>query len=484
MEKFQQNNYGIWDFTENGLQELGKYKTIYTDDTKPIHGNQREWGSWDIAALWIGIRVSIPVYMLASGLIASGMNWWQSILVIVLGHTIVIIPATLLGHAGTKYGISYPLLSKLIFGPKGNIFPTMVRAFLGCFWFGIQCWIGGMAVDSLIAAIIPNWAQISGHLFICYGIFLLMNVYIAYTGSRAVKYMESYAAPVLIVMGLAVIVWAYKVSGGFGNLLAHSVAQGGKNNFWELFFPSLTAMIAFDGTIALNISDFTRHAKTQKAQITGQFIGAPVMTAFIVFVGICGTVASAISFGSPIWNPAELVSKFKNPLIVILFSIFIILATLTTNVAANLVPPGIIFSNLFSKFLTYKKSIIIVGFLAIVAQPWRVLENPNNYIYEVNGALATFLGPMAGIYLASYWLEYKSEIELVDLYRVDGGKYFYNKGLNKIALISLFSITLFLYFGKFSNSFYKIFYENSYVLGLLIGMLIYILLIKIFNKNN
>ena len=176
MEKFQQNNHGIWDFTENGLQELSKYKTIYTDDTKPIHGSQREWGSWDIAALWIGIMVSIPVYMLASGLIASGMNWWQSILVIVLGHTIVIIPATLLGHAGTKYGISYPLLSKLIFGPKGNIFPTMVRAFLGCFWFGIQCWIGGMAVDSLIAAIIPNWAQISGHLFICYGIFLLINV--------------------------------------------------------------------------------------------------------------------------------------------------------------------------------------------------------------------------------------------------------------------------------------------------------------------
>ena len=160
------------------------------------------------------------------------------------------------------------------------------------------------------------------------------------------------------------------------------------------------------------------------------------------------------------------------------------MATLTTNVAANLVPPGIIFSNLFSKFLTYKKSIIIVGFLAIIAQPWRVLENPNNYIYEVNGALATFLGPMAGIYLASYWLEYKSEIELVDLYRVDGGKYFYNKGLNKIALISLFSITLFLYFGKFSNSFYKIFYENSYVLGLLIGMLIYILWITIFNTNN
>ena len=226
MKKFQQDNHGIWDLTKEGLQEIEKYETIYTNDTKPISSKEREWGSWDIAALWIGIMVSIPVYMLASGLIASGMNWWQSISVIVLGHTIVIIPATLLGHSGTKYGISYPLVSKLIFGPKGNIFPTMVRAFLGCFWFGIQCWIGGMAVDSMISAIIPAWIQINGHLFVCYGIFLLLNVYIGYTGSKAVKYMESYAAPVLIIMGLAVIIWAYRVSGGFGKLLTHSVAQG------------------------------------------------------------------------------------------------------------------------------------------------------------------------------------------------------------------------------------------------------------------
>ncbi|WP_252248691.1 NCS1 family nucleobase:cation symporter-1 [Clostridium sp. ZBS20] len=472
MNRFQSNNGEIVNLTSIGIAEIGKYKTVYTNDTRPINIEDRDWSAWNIMTLWIGIMVSIPVYMLASGLIASGMNWWQALITIVLGHTIVIVPATLLGHAGTKYGISYPLLSKLVFGPNGNVFPTMVRALLGCFWFGIQCWIGGTAINSLIGAIISSWNNWTPHLFICYFIFLILNLYIGATGSKAVKFMEDYSAPILVLMGIAVIVWAYKISGGFNLLLTHNVAQGNGGSFLKSFFPALTAMIAFDGTIALNISDFTRHAKSQKAQITGQFIGAPIMTAFIVFVGICGTVASAIAFGEPIWNPADLVSKFNNPVIVVMFSIFIMLATLTTNVAANLVAPGIIFSNLFSKKITYKKAIMIIGVIAVLVQPWRILNDPNNYIFEVNGILATFLGPMAGIYLASYWLEHKSKIELVDLYRTDGGEYYYNKGWNYKAIIILFTITVFLLLGRFIKPL-KIFYDNSYVLGMIISIIIY-----------
>lgn len=482
MNKFQQYDSKIVNFTSNELAEITKYKTVYTNDTKPINLDNRDWSAWNIMTLWIGIMVSIPVYMLASGLIASGMNWWQSLFTIVLGHTIIIVPATLLGHAGTKYGISYPLLSKLVFGPNGNVFPTMVRALLGCFWFGIQCWIGGTAINSLIGAIIPSWNEFSPHLFICYLIFLALNLYIGATGSKAVKFMEDYSAPILVFMGIAVIVWAYRISGGFTALLSHSVAQGNGGSFFKSFFPALTAMIAFDGTIALNISDFTRHAKSQKAQISGQFIGAPIMTAFIVFVGICGTVASAIAFGEPIWNPADLVSKFDNSIVVVLFSIFIMLATLTTNVAANLIAPGIIFSNLFSKVITYKKSIFIIGIIAILVQPWKILENPNNYIFEVNGILATFLGPMAGIYLASYWLEYKSEIQLVDLYRTDGGKYYYNKGWNYKAIAILFITTTFLLLGRVIEPF-RILYDNSYVLGMIISIIAYSVSLFIIDRN-
>ena len=483
MNYFQKEDFGIVSLTDKGLDEIKSNKTIYTEDTKPIGPDERDWSGWNIAALWIGIMVSIPVYMLASGLIASGMNWWQALLTIVLGHTIIIVPAVLLGHAGTKYGISYPLLSKLVFGPKGNVFPTMVRALLGCFWFGIQCWVGGTAINSIIAAIIPSWNNLYYSTFISFIIFLIINIYIGYTGSKAVKFMENYSAPLLVLMGILVIVWAYKVSGGFTELLNHSAAQGNGGDFLKEFFPALTAMIAFDGTIALNISDFTRHAKSQKSQVIGQFIGAPIMTAFIVFIGICGTVASAIKFGEPIWNPADLVARFQNPIIVIIFSIFIALATLTTNVAANLVPPGIIFSNLFHKKINYKKSIIIVGVIAILLQPWKVLANPNNYIYEVNGALATFLGPMAGIYLASYWLEYKAKINLVDLYKMEEGLYYYNRGWNYKAIIILFATSIFLFVGKFITQL-KVFYDNSYVLGLIISMLIYVIVLKISIKKD
>lgn len=463
------------------MQELEKHSNIYSEDSKPLKEEQRNWTTWSIASLWIGIMVSIPVYMLAGGLIASGMTWIQAIFTIVLGHTIVMIPAVLLGHFGTKYAVGFPLLSKLVFGPKGNIFPTLLRAFLGCFWFGVQSWIGGTAINSIIINIIPNLKENFTVQFISYLIFLIINIYIALNGANALKIFEQFSAPILIALSLSVLIWSYKVAGGFGNIFGYSGLNNG-NNFIQIFFPALTAMIAFDSTIAINISDYTKNIKKQKQQAIGQFLGAPLMTAFIVFVGVCGTIGAQIEFGEMIWNPADLVAKFYNPIIVIVFSVFIIIATMTTNIPANLIPPGIIFSNIWHKIFTYKKAILLVLGISIIVMPWKVLENPNNYIFEVNGTLATFLGPMTGIYLSSYWYQYKTNIYLFDLFITDGGKYFYHNGWNIYAMIILFISTLLVLIGKFIDfQALKFLYESSYVFGLLISFILYAIAIKINN---
>lgn len=465
------------------LEQLKKHPNVYTEDTKPLQDDKRDWTTWSVASLWIGIMVSIPVYMLAGGLIASGMSWIQAIFTIVLGHTIVMIPAVLLGHFGTKYSVGFPLLSKLVFGPKGNLFPTLIRALLGCFWFGVQSWIGGTAINSIVINIIPTLKGNFTIQFISYLIFLIINVYIALNGAKALKIFEQFSAPLLIALSLSVLIWAYRVAGGFGRIFSYSELNN-SNNFLQIFFPALTAMIAFDSTIAINISDYTKNVRKQSQQAIGQFLGAPIMTAFIVFVGVCGTIGAQIKFGEMIWNPADLVAKFDNPVIVIIFSIFIIIATMTTNIPANLIPPGIIFSNIWTKLFTYKKAILLVLGISIIVMPWKVLENPNNYIFEVNGTLATFLGPMTGIYLSSYWYQYKTNIYLFDLYLTDGGKYFYYNGWNIYAMIILFVSTIIVLIGKFTDlQALKFLYESSYVFGLLISFILYAITIKINNSK-
>lgn len=463
----------IVELTAHGVTQIGQYPNIYSEDNRPVSVSERNWNAWHISALWIGIMVSIPVYMLASGLVSSGMSWWQALITIVLGHTLVMIPAVALGHFGTRYGTNFPLLSKLTFGPKGNVFPTLVRAFLGCFWFGMQSWIGGIALHSILHLMLPFWGSDFAFQFISFLLFLGLNVWVAYSGAHAIKWMESFLAPVLIIMCLIVVFWAISVAGDMQTLLAAPVAQSNGEGFWKLFFPALTAMIAFDSTIALNMSDFTRHTKTQRSQFLGQFLGAPLMTAFIVFVGICGTVGAQLHFGEALWNPADLVARFENPFVVVIFSILIVLAALTTNVAANLVPPGIVFSSLWPKLFSYKRAILLVGLLAVISLPWKILADPDSYIFQFNGTIATFLGPMTGIYLAVYWAQYKGQVNLVDLYRTDAGVYHYQRGWNIRGLVILFATTVFVLAGKFIPQL-QIVYESSYVFGVIISFIAYV----------
>ena len=480
MGAFQRQIGDMVELTPEGEKEIHKYKNNYADATKPLSSKERNWSAWDMGNLWIGMIVSIAVYQVASGLIVSGMSWAQALLTIVLGHTLVMIFAVALGHFGTKYGLGYPMLSKMVFGSKGTVVPSIVRGVLGCFWFGVQAWIGGQALNAIIGAIFPAWHGLGFKgLFISFLLFWAMNVYIAGSGSSALQKLEKFAAPVLIVLSFIVIIWGIRSADwSVSKLLSDPSLQGDPSkNFWKLFFPALSSMIAFDGGIALSMADFTKNCKTQKAQAVGQLVGAPVMTAFISFVGICGTAGAAIVFKEAIWEPAVLVSKFDNPFIVIIFSLFIIMAVLTTNVAANLVPPTNVIATLFAKKVSYKKAALIAAVLALFAQPWNALASAYDLIYNVCGMLGALLGPISGLYLVSYLFEHKTEVDMVDMYKEDGGKYYYSKGFNVPIIIIFVAAMIIIFAGKYIAPL-KFIFDNAYVVGSIGAGLAYFIYIK------
>lgn len=470
------------DLTQEGLELIEAHPNMLHEQTAQIPSTKRDWKFINIFNLWVGMIVSIAVYQVTSGLIVSGMTWYQALFTIVLGHSLVMIFAIVFGHFGTKYGLNYPMLSRIVFGTKGVVIPSIVRGLLGCFWFGVQTWIGGQALNAIFGVLIPGWTQLGfTGTFVAFLIFWVLNVLIAAAGGKGVKVLENIAAPMLVVLSFIVIIWGMSLAGwNLTTLLSVPVLQAqGEGDFWKIFWPALSSMIAFDGTIALSMADFTRYSQDQKGQSLGQIISAPIMTFFIAFVGICGTAGAFLAFGKEIWEPSVIVAQFSNPFIVILFSIFIIGAVLTTNVAANLVPPTNIIASLSRNKINYKWAAVIAAVLALLAQPWNALSSAYTLVYTVCGALGALLGPISGIYFVAYLYEYRTKIFLPDVFRTDeGGRYFYKAGWNVEACISFF-LTLIIVYGGLVFEPLKFIYDNSFVLGAFISALIYLLAILV-----
>lgn len=309
-------------FTEHKLIETDVSdihdSNLINHDLAPTKISERTWGTYNYSALWIGMSVCIPTYMLASGLIAGGMNWWQALLTITLGNFIVLIPMILNAHAGTKYGIPFPILARSSFGTLGSNVPALLRGIVACGWFGIQTWIGGQALNSMIAILFPSWLNFAYGSGFSFMIFWLMNVYFIIKGTESIKWLESLAAPFLILMGLVLLYWAFQSVGSFGPILNQPSKFQTTGEFWKFFIPALTGMVGFWATLSLNIPDFTRYAKSQKSQMVGQAIGLPPTMALFSFIGIAVTSATVIIFGEAIWDPVVLLSKFDSPIVIFL----------------------------------------------------------------------------------------------------------------------------------------------------------------------
>ena len=409
---------------------------LINKDLSPIKISKRSWGTYNFAALWIGMSVCIPTYMLASGLIAGGMNWWQALLTIGLGNLIVLIPMVLNAHAGTKYGIPFPVLARASFGTKGSNIPALLRAIVACGWFGIQTWIGGQAINSLITIILPEWGIFSWGPAIGFLIFWGMNVYFIVKGIDSIKWLESFGAPFLLIVGLGLLIWAYVNAGGFGPILDQPSKFNSAGEFWTFFIPALTGMVGFWATLSLNIPDFTRYAKSQKSQMIGQAIGLPPSMIAFSFIGIAVTSATVIIYGEAIWDPVMLLTKFQNPVVVVISLVSLIIATLTTNIAANVVSPANDFANLSPKYINFVKGGVITAVVGILMMPWKLLSDYSAYIFGWLIGYSSFLGPIAGILICDYFIIRKRNLKAEDLYDPNG-VYTYKKGFNLKAVYAL-----------------------------------------------
>ncbi len=430
------------DFVE--LNEDVSASPLWNHDLAPTTIGQRTWSTWNIAALWIGMSVVITTYTLAGGFIEAGMAWWQAMVTILLGNCVVLIPMVLNAHAGTKYGVSFPVLARASFGTKGANIPAILRAIVACGWFGIQTWIGGTAIDALLTAVWSGWANVDSiivgnalHTWISFFLFWIIQVAIIFKGIEGIKYLETWAAPLLLLGGLVLLIWASNAAGGLGNILSgSSVLQKNSVSFWTIFPGALTASVGYWATLSLNIPDFTRYAKSQKSQMLGQALGLPLtMTAF-AFIGVAVTSATVIIYGEAIPDPVKLIQKFDSTLVILFAMIVIFVAQLSTNMAANVVSPSNDFSNLNPKRISYVTGGLITAVVGILMMPWQLMSSMGAYIFTWLIGYSGLMGAIGGILICDYFLIRNKHLELAELFKTDG-IYSYGGGFNWRAIVAL-----------------------------------------------
>src|SRR6266699_3094298 len=433
--------------TENQLAEL-KASNLFSADLAPVPPSLRRWRLGSFAALWISMSACIPAYMLASSLIGGGMNWWEAILTIFLGNLIVLIPMVLNAHAGTQYGIPFPVYCRAAFGTKGANVPALLRAFVACGWFGIQTWIGGNAIYKISGVFVPSLiaethATVLGinlPQFVCFLLFWGINMLVVYKGIECIRWVLNIKAPLLIALGLLLLAWAYRHAGGFGPMLsqpsAFDLGQPKSGQFWKFFFPALTGMIGFWATLSLNIPDFSRYAVSQRDQIVGQALGLPLTMALYSFIGVAVTSATTIIFGQTIWDPVEVLTRFDNPVVLVIAMIALCIATLATNIAANVVSPANDFAHLAPRRISFRLGGLITGLIGIMMMPWKLLADPNGYIFIWLIAYSALLGPIGGVLIADYYVYRRCQLDLAGLYQADS-EYRFTNGFSVVAIIAL-----------------------------------------------
>jgi NCS1 family nucleobase:cation symporter-1 len=413
-----------------GVDEIARIERspLYNEDLAPVPLARRTWTTYNFAALWISMAHCIPTYMLSAGLMAAGMSWSQALVTVLLGNTIVLVPILLNSHPGTKYGIPFPVFARAAYGTYGSNVPALMRALVACGWFGIQAWIGGEALNTFFASVIPGWSGLlgsgfSGHTgteWLSFLMFWGLNVWIVYRGMDLLRHVENWAAPFVLVMTAALLVWAVAKADGLGPLLSQPGKFPTLASFLPVFVPSLTAMIGFWATLSLNMPDFTRFGRSQREQVIGQTVALPTTMFVFAAMGVLITSATTIIYGEVIWDPIKLIARFESPLVIAVAMFTAVVATLAVNIAANVVSPANDFANAFPRFIRFSTGGLITGILGIIIQPWRLLADPTGYIFNWLLGYSGGLGSIAGVLIADYWILRRRQLALEDLYLPDG----------------------------------------------------------------
>lgn len=551
---------------------------LYSADLAPVPVARRTWNMWNLAALWVGMAVCIPTYLLASYMIRAGVSWPMALLIIGVANAGITIPMILNGHAGVKYGVPFPVLGRAAFGSRGIHLPALVRAIVACGWFGVQTWIGGLAFYSIWNAATGQTDEpgLNPGEFVCFGLFWLLNIYFIWKGTESIKWLENLSAPILILIGVALIAWSAGKAGSFGAVLdggeqlqraavelrdvsgtpvvylnplrdaggqpkvaefqlsvpmpdgtskplgwnsmeeslvipdesgydKAAVLEGTKSvevtfrkgGFvsspvkasigrpadesakWWGYVLWLTAMVGFWATMSLSISDITRYAASQKDQVRGQFLGLPGTMILYSFVGIFVTCGAAMHFPDVLvpedapWDPVSLLARFDNPWVVILSQVFMIVATLTTNIAANVIAPANAFSNLFPRRLSFRSGGLVTGVIGIVICPWWLLNEISGILIFVSG----LLGPVLGILLCDYYVIRKKTLNLAALYKTDGEYGYGGSHINPASMTALAAGVVLALVGYWVPAL-SFLYHLSWFTGVAVSAGIYYILMK------
>src|SRR4051794_29209117 len=409
---------------------------LYNRDLAPADPARRTWSTYNYAALWVSMSVNILTYMLAASLIQGGMDWKQAVLTVFLGNTIVLAPMLLNSHPGAKYGIPFPVLARASFGLLGANVAAVLRALVACGWFGIQSWIGGEAINTLLATVWPAWARNPHGVVICFAVFWTINLIVVLKGIEYIRFLQGISAPILLGVGLLLLAWAYTNAGGFGPMLSARSQFRSTAEFLKFLIPALNGTVGFWATVSLNIPDFTRFARDQRGQVIGQAIALPTTMTLYSFIGVAVTSATVVIYGSAIWDPVQLLSRFHSPIAVIISLLAIVLSTLNVNIGANVVSPANDFSNLWPRRISFRTGGVITCFMGIALMPWKLLADYRTFILGWLGGYAAFLGPVAGIMICDYFIVRHRVLQLEDLY-LRGGAYEYSRGFNWRAVVAL-----------------------------------------------
>ncbi|MDR2771676.1 MAG: NCS1 family nucleobase:cation symporter-1 [Clostridiales Family XIII bacterium] len=493
MSKYTQKEHGgLYELTDAARAELIDSK-YYNKDLAPTSLSERNWSTYHISALWIGMSVCLPSFAMASSLVGLGLSPWLAVINVALGNIIVLVPIQLNSHAGTKYGIPFPVFARMTFGIIGAHIPALSRAVTACGWNAIQSWIGGAAVVSLIAVFIPSFQGMASAQYIGFFIFLAAVCWIAASGARAIRLLEALSAPVLIALTIGLFVWSLMLATGdgfgFGDVIrakTNSAVVESNGGLLYVFLGGLTANIAFWATMALNIPDFSRYAVNQKAQFRGQLYGMPLAMSICAFVGAFFAQATSLvgivnADGSPVFDPTVALKYLPYPALTFVVAIGVLVATITTDIAANVVAPANGFSNISPKRISYSLGVIISCIIAVLYQPWNIFNGPGAYIFDWLNVYGGILAPIAAIFIADYYIIKRRNVDVMALYQGAEGRYWYQGGWNARAIIAWFCGFILPTLGSTllkENAAFSWIAANGYVIGFIIGLVAYILLMK------
>lgn len=472
----------VEDFYELEVGEDLTSSKNYNSDLAPTKVKERTWSKFHIAALWVGMAICVPTYTLGGILTAYfGLSVTEALVTILLANIVVLIPLTLNAYPGTKYGIPFPVLLRSSFGTIGSNLPALIRGFVACGWFGIQTLFGGLAVHLLFSAIFPFWEGLGSQGEV-YGffIFLAMNLAIVIKGSDSIKLLETLSAPILVAVMIGLLLWSSdKVS--FVELLSTPANRPAEDGFMKYFLSGLTAMVGFWATLSLNIPDFSRYAKSQKDQVVGQIVGLPLTMFLFASLGVIMTAASEPLFGKTISDPITLIGQIDSAFWVVVAMVLIIIATLSTNTAANVVSPTNDFQNIAPKYINQTKGVLLTGLVGVLLMGWELLKKMGwvESDFSVEAMLANWLlgyssllGPIAGIMIVDYFIIKKQELDIISLYKEDA-----IPSINWAGMVA-FLVPVGLTIIAISFDVMKWFYDFGWFTGAFAGAILYYFLAK------